>query len=131
MEKSNGTLRIRAFVANEALPIEGADVLVKGADEFSADVSYFVTTDVDGITPLLILPAPASVYSLTPSPSEQPYATYDITISKDGYYTKTIKSVPVFAGIDAILPVNMIPEESGADYPSGNINAVIYENLYL
>ena len=131
MEKSYGKLQIRAYVANGALPVEGADVLIEGVDESNRDNRYFVRTDVDGVTSELSLSTPGVVYSLSPEPNEQPYSTVDVTISKDGFYTKKISGVPIFAGINAVLPVNMIPITNGNSYPIGNIDAKIYENLYL
>ncbi len=131
MEKSYGKLHIRTYVANEALPIEGAEVLIVGADESNRDTMYYILTDVDGVTKEIILSTPGAIYSLSPEPLEQPYSTVDVTVSKEGFYTKKISGVPIFAGINALLPVNMIPIEEGSDYPIGNINAQIYENLYL
>ena len=129
MLDSQGTLRIRAYTAGGALPIEGAVVRISGAEEANRTVAYSVLTDRDGITEAVILPAPSLSYSLAPSPTEAPYAAYDVEITANGYYPKTILGVSVFSGVNSVQLANMIP--SGADpgeYPRGNVNAVIPEN---
>jgi hypothetical protein len=49
-----------------------------------------------------------------------------VEVTADGYYSKVIRGVRIFAGSIADLPINMIPEAAGeADYPRGNVNAII------
>ena len=128
----SGTMSARVFSAAEAEPIAGAVVRIKGAEEANRFFVYSLTTDIDGITEAVALPAPSVNYSQAPMAQESPYAIYDVEISKDGFYSKRIFSVAVFSGVNAVLPVNMIP--SGAQdsvYPHGNINAIITENEKL
>ena len=47
---SSGSIRIRAYAASGALPIEGVLVKIYGADEYNRDVMYSLITDVDGVT---------------------------------------------------------------------------------
>lgn len=133
-EMQSGSLSARVYVAREAVPISGALVRIMGAEEFNLQVMHSVLTDEDGITPSIPLPTPNRSYSLGAGNSETPYAIYDVLIAKDGYYTKRIRSVAVFAGVDAVLPVNMIPYiafSDGGSYPRGNINATVRENERL
>lgn len=133
-EIQSGCLGARVYVAREAVPISGALVRVMGAEEFNSHLIYSVLTDEDGITPNISLPTPNRSYSLGADSSEAPYAIYNVVIAKDGYYTKRIRSVAVFAGVDAVLPVNMIPYNSfsdGGSYPRGNVNATVKENERL
>ena len=127
MELSNGLLRIRAFSASEAIPIEGVNVLITGNGEVSGDIVYSTETDMDGLSKTVKLPTPSIAYSLNPNPKEQPYSTYDIKATKDGYQDKTILNVAIFADREAILPINMIPTDMN-DYPLGNSTSRVSEN---
>ena len=109
MSENSGTLLVKAFTANEAIPIEGANITVRNSESGSPKILYFVQTDNSGISELLNLPAPNISYSLSPGANTLPYSQYDVIVEKDGYYTKTIKDVPIFSGIGAALPIDMIP----------------------
>ena len=133
MFNSEGKIRIRAYTAGGALPIEGATVRITGAEEDNRFVTYSVLTDRDGLTPSITLPTPEASYSLSPSKPEKPYALYDVEITAPGYYSKRINGLSVFSGIESIQLLNMIPN-SGTDiedYPRNNINAIIPENNQL
>lgn len=130
MLESQGTLRIRTYTAGGALPVSGALVRITGAEEDNRFVAYTLTTDRDGLTPVITLPAPAANYSLAPDPAEQAYSVYDAEISATGYMTKRINGLTVFSGVDSVQLVNLIPV---SDYninqiPRGNINTTIPEN---
>lgn len=122
-----GTLRIRATSASGAIPIMGAIVRIMGGEEANRDIVKSLVTDNDGITPKVKLPTPKRSYSLTPEDEESPFALYDVDISADGYFTKRIIGVAIFSGINAILPVNMIPESESpmVNYPKGNVNSIL------
>ena len=127
MLNSEGKLRIRAYTAGGALPVENALVKIKGAEEDNRLVAYTLVTDFDGLIPEVTLPAPSLEYSLSPDPLEAPYSIYDVEISAPGYYTKRISGLTVFPGVNSIQLVNMIPYsgEGYEDYPRGNINMII------
>ena len=127
MLNSEGKLRIRAYTAGGALPVENALVKIKGAEENNRLVAYTLVTDFDGLTPEVTLPAPSLEYSLSPDPVEAPYSIYDVEISAPGFYTKRISGLTVFPGVNSIQLVNMIPYsgEGSQDYPRGNINMII------
>ena len=109
MPDSTGTLRIRAYTAGGALPVSGAIVRIRGAEENNRNISYSVVTDRDGLTPKVTLPAPNVDYSLSPDPAESPFAVYDVEITASGYYPKRIIGLTVFSGIDSVQLVNLIP----------------------
>lgn len=127
MLNSEGKLRIRAYTASGALPVENALVKIRGAEEDNRLVAYTLVTDSDGLTPEVNLPAPSLEYSLSPDPAEAPYSIYDVEISAPGFYTKRISGLTVFPGVNSIQLVNMIPYsgEGYRDYPRGNINMII------
>ena len=133
MQNSYGTLLVRAYTAGGALPVEGATVRILGTDEYSRSTSFSAITDRDGVAEGFKLPAPSPGYSMSPSPDEIPYSTYDLEISKDGYYTQRIQGLTVFPGINSVQLINMIPGSGNMveDYPRGSINYIITQNSDL
>ena len=131
---SHGSFMARVSSASGALPLEGGIVRIRGASENNSDIVFSLVTDNDGVTPVIQLPAPQVELSLSSGAGGAPYSTYDVTISKEGYYTKKIANVAVFSGILSVLPVNMIPYDTyagGAAYPRGNNRATVTENENL
>ena len=130
MLNSEGKLRIRAYTAGGALPISGARVKISGAEESNNDVHYLLTTDSDGLTVAVTMPAPDASLSQTPYPQASPYAIYDVEISADGYLTKKISGLPVFSDIESFQGINMIPaanvstsnENTDITIPENNLN---------
>ena len=107
---SNGYLQINAYTAEHAIPAPGLNVRVSGGEETNRGVDYSVITDRNGETEVLTLPTPSLSYSLTPNAAEQPFSKYDVQISGDGYYRKTLVGVTDFPGIRSILEVEMVPD---------------------
>lgn len=130
----SGRLSVRAYTASGAYPVANTVIRVTGVDENNRYVNYSVLTDVNGVSYFSSLPAPSGAFSLAPSPSQTPYAVYDIEASADGYYSKIIHNVAVFAGQEAVLPINMIPvsvNDNGTLYPRDTLDTFITENQYL
>ena len=129
----SGTLAIRTYTAGGALPIAGSVVRIRGSNEANRFVEYTLITDNDGITKIIALPSPGKAYSMAPGAQEAPYASYDVEVSADGYYTKRISDVAIFSGIDSIVPISMIPlpVRGGVSYPIGNLDATVIENENL
>jgi hypothetical protein len=132
MFSSFGTLTVRAYTAG-AIALEDVAVRITGAEEENRFVAYSLITDVDGVTPEVSLPAPDVGYSLTPGAGETPYATYDILLEKDGFYTRRIFGASVFADVRSLQIVNMIPttEDAVRELPRGNLNVNIPRNYDL
>lgn len=130
----NGSLTVRTYTASGALPVKNSLIRITGVDENNRSVDFTLLTDEDGITKVISLPTPSKDYSMGPGAAEIPYAVYDVEASADGYYTKRIRNVAVFSGINSYQPINMIPISVSADpseYPRGNLGATVYENEYL
>ncbi len=124
MLNKNGYMTVRAYTAGGALPVEGATVRIRGAEEGNRDIVYSLLTDRDGVTERVSLPAPPRELSEYPDPTDVPFAIYDIEIIKEGYFTKRIYNVPVFDGINSEQLIAMIPSsENPENFPMGNINA--------
>ena len=129
-----GTIQIRAFEASEALPIQNATVKITGSDEYNRDIQISQLTDSDGMTKAIPLPAPPANLSMSPGAVLEPYSVFDVEIVKDGYYPKRIFNVPIFAGIKAMLPIEMLPltyNKDGSIIQLKGLNSIIYENENL
>ena len=112
-EKSGvGYLIVRVTTARGAIPLEDAVVTVSNYNsEFQSgrgDIIATFTTDRSGLTEKFALPAPPRALSMSPGNGKS-YKTYNIGVSKDGYYTQNYINAPVFEGITSIQNADMIP----------------------
>lgn len=112
-----GYLVVNVSTARGAIPLSGASVTVMYDEPENSSILTVLTTDMNGKTGKIELPAPARALSESPG-TVKPYATYTLQIEKDGYYTVTNTNVPVFAGVTSIQPIEMLPL---AEYNSGTI----------
>lgn len=101
--QSTGFLRIVASSAEGALPVKGAKVTVTAEN----GGEWVLFTDESGLTSLLELPAPPA-FSSQNAFEKDPYASYRVTVEKDGFYKQTTERVPIFAGITARQPISLI-----------------------
>ena len=132
MEYSDkGYLVVNAFMARDAIPVEGVLVRVVGSEEFNRGESRSEITDEDGVTSPIVLATPSGSYSLSPDPKEQPYGTYNVTLKKRGFYTKHVYNVAVFSGITTVLPVNMVLSDAGDVIPNTGLDIISHENPIL
>ena len=109
-----GALIVHVTTARGSIPLEGAQVLVRAygddAAEGRGDVITSVITGRDGNTPRISLPAPARGDSLKPSANGiSPFASYIVEVFLEGYFAQNYINVPIFDGITAIQPADMIP----------------------
>ncbi len=129
MLDKKGIMTVRAYTAGGALPISDATVRIFGAEEDNKDVVFSLTTDEDGVTKPVTLPAPDISISLDPNAKEKPYSLYNIEIFKDGYYSKRLYNIPVFPNTNSEQLLAMIPFSSfPSNYPRGSVNT---ENEYI
>lgn len=107
---STGIARLRVWVttARQAIPIEGARVVVTQEDGSEQALRWVLTTDQDGNTEIVELPAVPAEYSQRPG-VPHPYTSYTIEISKPGYFTVRNNHVPLYGGVTAIQPVDLTP----------------------
>ncbi len=103
-----GYLVVRVSTAGGAIPLENAVVVIRGNTPEASGVLYTERTDRDGKTRKIPLPTPPSGASEAPGNST-PYATYNIDVSRSGYYANTYQNVPVFDRITAIQSAELIP----------------------
>ena len=106
-----GGLVVRVTTARGAIPLEGAQVNVRNyakEGEGRGDVLYALVSGSDGKTDLVRLPTVARVQSLSPG-NGAPFLTYNIEVFLEGYYSQRYINVPIFDGIIAVQPADMIP----------------------
>lgn len=124
---AKGFLQVDAATADEALPV--SEALVRVSDDSGTVIFEGMATENGELRPIE-LDAPDPADSLEPS-GQIPYAKYDVSITKAGYYPQTVKGVQIFGGERTTLPVEMIPlpgnmEEFEIVYPIGE-NALLQD----
>lgn len=100
-----GSLIVETSSARDTLPVSDALVIVTRGTK----IYGLLVTGLSGKTRRLSLPAPPRMYSEIPEASTEAFAMYDTAVHCNGYYTVKNIDVAIFADIDSILPVNMIP----------------------
>ncbi len=125
-----GYLVVNVSTARGAIPLAGATVTVMYDESDNTSIFQTMTTGGDGKTDKISLPAPPRNLSESPG-NIKPYATYTVSVDKEGYYTVTDTSVPVFSGITSIQPIEMLPlaeYNPGTVYPRFGIDNTESEN---
>ena len=111
-EAGRGYLIVHVTTARGSIPLEGAQVNVRSyAPEFEdgrGDVIATLITDRDGNTPTIPLPAPPRQNSLEPNGGVA-FSTYLVEVASEGYFLQSYINVPIFDGIIAVQPADLIP----------------------
>ena len=121
---SSGQLVVKALGADEAYPVADAVVRIRGSEEVNGEIIYTLFTDEDGVTDTVPLPSPNVENSESPYSPKPAFYSYEVSVSKDGYYSKIIRGVNIFPDILSVLTVNMIPFvgfNDGGRYPRENL----------
>ena len=113
-ESGMGFLVVHVTTARGAIPLEGALVSVRSnkpnENGIPGEVIATRVSGNDGNTAPLPLSAPLRSQSLTPSNGQRkPYSTYHVEVRLEGFYTQYYANVPIFDGIAAIQPADLIP----------------------
>ncbi len=117
---SFGFLRFAVGSADNTIPQAGATVYVYTDPENGSDgtLLYTLVSNEDGLTDTVTLPTPPLSESFSPE-YPKPYSTYNVFVTKNGFYPTEGRTVPLFPGITSIQPINLIPlsELPGAPAP--------------
>ncbi len=105
-----GYLIIHTTTARGAIPLEGVQVDVYELTPEKGDILLSTVTGRDGNTDPIPLPAPPRSDSLAPSTDgHKPFSTYLVDVRPDGYFAQQYINVPIFDGITAVQPADLIP----------------------
>ena len=107
---ASGSISVQVTMANGAIPIQGAKVIISDAN---GKIIQSCVTDRSGKISRIELPAPSLEYSQSPGLSV-PYYTYNIRIEKPGFYTEEFLNVAVFPGIESIQGASLEPLDADA-----------------
>ena len=110
-----GTLIVEVTVAQQALPIEGAEIIVTNDDQ---SVDLHLSSGANGKSPVIRIEAPDRELSLNPNNQDIPYAKVHVTVAKAGFATRTFRNVQIFAQEEALLQVDLLStdEELAAQF---------------
>ena len=104
-----GNLLVLVTMSVGGFPLEDAIVSVYNEEGPQKFMRKVLTTNRDGSTPTVTLPAPV----LTPQQQYdckiRPYSVYTVQVEYPRFYTNIHKDVQVFAGIDSIVNSFMMP----------------------
>lgn len=106
-----GQLKIQVTSQLGAVPISNATIEISYTGDPDS-ILETVTTDENGQTPAVDLPAPPIEYSMSPG-ENQPYSEYNLKVSSNEYEPVTISGAQILSGVEGLQSVSMIPEETG------------------
>lgn len=111
-----GSLRFQVTVGRGVIPIEGADITVSKTINGKKYIFEATTTDQDGLSKTITLPAPDRQLSLSPGEPDA-YSTYDARIDHPGYSSMEFLNIPIFEGITSLQSARMLPTFEGNQEP--------------
>lgn len=117
-----GTLLVKLESAREALPVRGTVTIFQTVDGVRTQIAQFMT-DIDGLAQPVTLDAPDKALSLIPDITEQVYAAYDVEVRAEGYSPMRFEGVQVYSGVEAYLPVSMVPVFSAEDVSPTSVSS--------
>lgn len=107
-----GYLVVRVSTARGAIPLENAAVSIRGGTPESSGILYSLTTNSDGLTDRVELPAPPRSLSASPTDSA-PYSLWTVDVFKEGYMPVSYQNLPVYASIVSVQPAVLLPIAEG------------------
>lgn len=105
-----GTLKIQAFTAQQALPVENVHIVIKKDFQDQTQTFFDGFTDSSGIIDNVQLPAPKKSLSEDENYRGLTYSTYDIEATHPEYQKVNLDEVTIFDGVKSIQPINLTPK---------------------
>ena len=102
----NGYLTSRIYTSS--LPVEGAIITVIKRENGTQEIIGKRTTNRNGLIAPITISAPDEALSLEPSDATV-FATVDVRVDKEGFYTVEIKDVQIFGGQTTVVDTPLIP----------------------
>lgn len=104
----HGYLIVRVSTALGAVPVAGAEVVLRGGEQQSSDIIFSAITSNVGLTPLITLTSPPRSTSEAPG-QEKPFSTYALEVRAEGYVPKFYSSINIFEGITSYQNAILVP----------------------
>jgi len=117
---AEGMLCVVAATADSAFPVPDARVTVYTKIGGKLHLNYMMTTNENGETPTVVLPAPPANLSQEPE-NIQPYSLCDIRIFAKGFFRSEALNVRIFADVVTRQTFQLVPLPLNAD-PDDNLN---------
>lgn len=111
--QSFGSLRINVNSSVRNLPLENINISISYTDEPGRTIGNF-TTNNNGQTESIELPAPALEYSLEPS-VERPYSEYTLAVTGTGFEPVVISGCEILPTTQAFQQVTLDPAPENAE----------------
>ncbi len=107
-EDSSGQIVVQVRTASGTQPVTEAVVIIYKNNDGKNQIVSFSSTNEDGTTPVLSLPAPKKADAQAPSDS-MPFSDYRVTVQHPMFYTAVLNNVQIFGGELTIQTVELIP----------------------
>lgn len=104
---SQGELKIRAYSASEAIPVEGLKVIVSALVGNDKVIFFEGVTDESGVIDNIMLPAPVLNPNNLEAPTKQ---TYDIEASYVPDNIKLYFKANIYENVCVVQNINIIPD---------------------
>ncbi|MCQ2385959.1 MAG: hypothetical protein MJ078_04740 [Clostridia bacterium] len=101
--QNQGFLSFFVTTAGQSLPLADARIAVSG----EKSDTYVLYSDPGGKTVPIALNAPSPDLSLSAG-QKTPFYSYNVRVSKKGFYDILIYNIPVFPGIYSVQPVELL-----------------------
>lgn len=102
-----GSLQVNVNSILGSRAIAGATIQIFDSS-LPEEILEEVTTDVNGQTESVSLPAPPLEYSLEPV-AQQPYSVFNVRITAPGYETMEISGAEILSGQTALQNISLMP----------------------
>lgn len=106
MMSATGYIQIRAYESRAQIPLQDVAIAVTIPDGTAISMGI---TDRNGRLARISIPVPDKKESLTPEPSERPYAVVNIFARRNAYEQIEVENVQVFADTVTDQDLEMIP----------------------
>lgn len=104
-----GRLQVRCTTRG-LVPIDSAIVQISSSAEPEVIIEE-LTTDFNGLTQEIELPAPPIDYSLNPAPATQPYSEFNLRVSAPDFEPVTVSNVEILTLVTALQELTLTPAE--------------------
>lgn len=104
-----GRLQVRCTTRG-LVPIDSAIVQISSSAEPEVIIEE-LTTDFNGLTQEIELPAPPIDYSLNPAPTTQPYSEFNLRVSAPDFEPVTVSNVEILTLVTALQELTLTPAE--------------------